>query len=514
MHKLANTSSSSTNINKNAVSTVYRTQSTSYVDQNDKSLVADADGNTNITIKISESNTNLKLKGKNNAESLSLKNNNLELTDNDEVTTPFTNSNDLHINENELNTTNRKNRKNLFRNIFCCFKSSHHSKLASSKQSSVKIKKSEKNRNTESIITNCNHFNDLTNQNLQSSTKNFQNLSISKTDKKDVDEKDLSENININNYQNNNEKTYFLNTDNNSQTVQYNNGFTNNDTNNNNLYNTANIFSNGNDNINEKPLLKPALPGDYGKKCLIIDLDETLVHSSFKQVSNADFIVPVEIDGIVHQVYVLKRPHVDEFLKRMGKLFECVLFTASLAKYADPVADLLDKSNVFRDRLFREACVYYRGNYVKDLSRLGRDLNQVIIIDNSPTSYIFHPDNAVPCTSWFDDPDDTELLDLVPYFEKIAASDNVYSVIKHQSSGNNISNMNNHIQQNNGYQHQSSVYSQQDIQQVPSQQLQSIIYQQQQTNTNINENQNSPDYSLNENKILLSIDLMMSKSKQ
>jgi len=49
-------------------------------------------------------------------------------------------------------------------------------------------------------------------------------------------------------------------------------------------------------------------------------------------VANADFIVPVEIDGIVHQVYVLKRPHVDEFLQRMGKLFECVLFTASLAK--------------------------------------------------------------------------------------------------------------------------------------------------------------------------------------
>ena len=51
-----------------------------------------------------------------------------------------------------------------------------------------------------------------------------------------------------------------------------------------------------------------------------------------QQVHNADFIVPVEIDGIVHQVYVLKRPHVDEFLKRMGEIYECVLFTASLAK--------------------------------------------------------------------------------------------------------------------------------------------------------------------------------------
>lgn len=106
-------------------------------------------------------------------------------------------------------------------------------------------------------------------------------------------------------------------------------------------------------------------------------------------------MVPVEIDGTVHQVYVLKRPYVDDFLQRMGELYECVLFTASLAKYADPVADLLDRWGVFRARLFRESCVFHRGNYVKDLNKLGRDLNQVVIVDNSPASYIFHPDNAV-----------------------------------------------------------------------------------------------------------------------
>ena len=49
-------------------------------------------------------------------------------------------------------------------------------------------------------------------------------------------------------------------------------------------------------------------------------------------VNNADFIVPVEIEGVIHQVYVLKRPHCDEFLRRMGDMFECILFTASLAK--------------------------------------------------------------------------------------------------------------------------------------------------------------------------------------
>lgn len=32
---------------------------------------------------------------------------------------------------------------------------------------------------------------------------------------------------------------------------------------------------------------------------------------------------------------------------------------------------------------------------MKDLSRLGRDLRRVLILDNSPASYVFHPDNAV-----------------------------------------------------------------------------------------------------------------------
>ncbi|XP_050530453.1 phosphatase Herzog [Daktulosphaira vitifoliae] len=168
---------------------------------------------------------------------------------------------------------------------------------------------------------------------------------------------------------------------------------------------------------------------DMHKKCMVIDLDETLVHSSFKAINNADFIVPVEIDGTVHQVYVLKRPHVDEFLQRMGELYECVLFTASLAKYADPVADLLDQWGVFRARLFRESCVFYRGNYVKDLNKLGRALHKVVIIDNSPASYIFHPDNAVPVNSWFDDMTDKELLHLIPFFEKLSKMENVYPVI-------------------------------------------------------------------------------------
>lgn len=58
------------------------------------------------------------------------------------------------------------------------------------------------------------------------------------------------------------------------------------------------------------------------------------VHSSFKPVPGADYVIPVEIDGITHRVYVCKRPGCDEFLESVGRWFEVVVFTASLSKYA------------------------------------------------------------------------------------------------------------------------------------------------------------------------------------
>lgn len=180
---------------------------------------------------------------------------------------------------------------------------------------------------------------------------------------------------------------------------------------------------------NEHPLLDPIVPEDHGRKCLVLDLDETLVHSSFKMISNADFIVPVEIEGTVHNVYVIKRPGVDEFMRRMGEVYEVVVFTASLSKYADPVLDILDIHHVVRHRLFRESCYNHKGNYVKDLSQLGRDIGESIIIDNSPASYIFHPNNAVPISSWFNDPHDTELTDLVPFLRELADVDDVRAVL-------------------------------------------------------------------------------------
>lgn len=136
----------------------------------------------------------------------------------------------------------------------------------------------------------------------------------------------------------------------------------------------------------------------------------------------ADFTIPVEIEGQYHNVYVIKRPGVDAFLKRVGEIYEVVVFTASVSKYGDPLLDQLDISGSVHHRLFRESCYNHQGNYVKDLSQVGRPLGETIIIDNSPTSYIFHPQHAVPISSWFSDAHDNELMDLIPVLEDLATT--------------------------------------------------------------------------------------------
>ena len=131
------------------------------------------------------------------------------------------------------------------------------------------------------------------------------------------------------------------------------------------------------------------------KITLILDLDETLVHSSFKPVPGADWVVPVEIDGTVHRVFVCKRPGLDNFMRRVSliiseisndivlqvaKMFEVVVFTASLDKYANPVLDLLERSapKSVHFRLFREHCVFTNGVLVKDLTRLVSLLHSIV----------------------------------------------------------------------------------------------------------------------------------------
>lgn len=84
-------------------------------------------------------------------------------------------------------------------------------------------------------------------------------------------------------------------------------------------------------------LIGPQQKRDRGKKTLVLDIDETLVHSAFNNVERPDITLQIKMDGHSQTIYVLVRPGVAEFLQRMARHFELVVFTASLSKYAEPL---------------------------------------------------------------------------------------------------------------------------------------------------------------------------------
>lgn len=185
-----------------------------------------------------------------------------------------------------------------------------------------------------------------------------------------------------------------------------------------------------NDAASLRSLLPPQMPSAKGKKCLVLDVDETLVHSSYQPPARYDLHLKLRVQGNLCNVYVAYRPFVREFIRFVAPLFECVIFTASVSIYCDPLMDSLDNTgSLGRLRLFREHCSYVQGSHVKDLNLLGRDLNDVVIIDNSPIAYLFQQRNAIPILSWFSDERDEELMKLLPVLAEIAKADSVYDIL-------------------------------------------------------------------------------------
>ncbi|KAJ3438307.1 scp1-like small phosphatase 4-related [Anaeramoeba flamelloides] len=174
------------------------------------------------------------------------------------------------------------------------------------------------------------------------------------------------------------------------------------------------------------PLLAKQSKKFKDKMTLVLDLDQTLVFSSYDQPKSYDFKFLLSLENNSnninkntkeeeekekekekeenlfnneqHIIYVQKRPYLSTFLERCSQLFEVVVFTAGLKEYADIILDKLDPNNeLISHRLYRDSCKEAEQHtYVKDLSLLGRDLNRTLIIDDLPSSYSLQPQNAIP----------------------------------------------------------------------------------------------------------------------
>jgi Dullard-like phosphatase family protein len=166
------------------------------------------------------------------------------------------------------------------------------------------------------------------------------------------------------------------------------------------------------------------------QKILVLDLDETLIHCSFHPPAEYDFMVSVPVETQVFDAYIQKRPFVDEFIAKVINSFYVVIFTASLQQYANPIIDQICPSLPQEQRMFRENCTFKDGFYVKDLSIFSAPLENIVIVDNNPASFLMHPDNAILSETWEGDPTDTELMDyILPVLTACISADDVKPIL-------------------------------------------------------------------------------------
>ena len=134
---------------------------------------------------------------------------------------------------------------------------------------------------------------------------------------------------------------------------------------------------------------------------LVLDLDETLVH--FK-INNED-----DSEGTL-QI----RPGIMPFLDSVGKYYELIVFTAATQDYGDLLIDAIEENNVyFEHRFYRQHTVIIGNDFVKDLNRIGRPIDKIIIVDNMPQNFRLQRENGINIKAfWGEDVNDNALEEL------------------------------------------------------------------------------------------------------
>ncbi|KAL9099043.1 MAG: hypothetical protein Q9163_005398 [Psora crenata] len=139
---------------------------------------------------------------------------------------------------------------------------------------------------------------------------------------------------------------------------------------------------------------------------LILSLEDLLVHSEWSRE---------------YGWRMAKRPGVDYFLRYLSGYYELVIWTSAQSAIAQPIIQKLDPYRVVMWPLFREATRYQKGEYIKDLSYLNRDLKKVLMVDTESSHAKHQPENAIILPKWKGSPTDKELISLIPFLEYCAA---------------------------------------------------------------------------------------------
>ena len=156
------------------------------------------------------------------------------------------------------------------------------------------------------------------------------------------------------------------------------------------------------------PYLNYTSPKNY---TLILDVDETLFHFKINEDDDEQGVLKI-------------RPGVFQFINEIKEYYEIILFSEADKNYIDLIIDAVGDNKYLYDYILcRDYVTIVGQNFVKELSKIGRPLDRIIIIDNMPQNFSFNKENGIYIKSfWGEENDDKAFIDLIPILVNIARS--------------------------------------------------------------------------------------------
>ena len=190
-------------------------------------------------------------------------------------------------------------------------------------------------------------------------------------------------------------------------------------------------------NKHYKPIPAPYIREPTSKQfTLILDLDETIINFKIKSTK----------EGVLRA-----RPFLFGFLEEMSHYYELIVWTSATEAYANSLIDAIEFEKQYFDYVFyREHAIIIGGDFVKDLTRVGRSLDRTIIVDDMPQNFRLQKQNGITIKPFLgDDFNDTALYDLLPILKHIAEEKNDVRIGLHKYRDEIVKKVTSNISKNN-----------------------------------------------------------------
>ena len=162
----------------------------------------------------------------------------------------------------------------------------------------------------------------------------------------------------------------------------------------------------------------PFLPISNNNKnyTLVLDITNTLINIKYANPQGQILIPNL-------------RPGIFSFLNSVKPLYELVAFSSETREFSDVILNEIEKNKKFFDfKLYKDHCTLYKNRFVKDITKLGRDIRKIIIVDDDENNFVLNKENGIKIKPFLgeENNNDTSLFELkkiLILFERMGLDD-------------------------------------------------------------------------------------------